>query len=111
MTALETIFLNFIGIPYFTASSLSSKVINHLRERPGLGSIAEHGNRLSGERLTDEVRDHHSVLSRLAWSDGIEEPHDDDRQLALFPIRQRQELVDGLAARVRPAVLRCRAHH
>ena len=27
--------------------------------------------------------------------DGVEEPHDDDRQLALFPVRERQELVDA----------------
>ena len=47
----------------------------------------------------------------LPRSDGVEEADDDDRQLALFPVRERQELVDRLAARVGPAMLRRRAHH
>ena len=43
--------------------------------------------------------------------DGVEEPDDDDRQLALLPVREREELVDRLAARVGPAMLRRRAQH
>jgi hypothetical protein len=42
-------------------------------------------------------------LAGLPRPDGVEEPHDDDRELAFFPVRQRQEFVDGLAARVGPS--------
>ena len=76
---------------------------------PRLRAVAEHRDRLAGERLPHEVRDHHAVLARLARADGVEEAHDDHRQLAFLPVGEREELVDGLAARVRPAVLRRRA--
>ena len=35
--------------------------IGDVREGPRLGAVAEHGDRLAGERLPDEVRNHHSV--------------------------------------------------
>ena len=77
----------------------------------GLRAVAEHRDRLAGERLPDEVGDHHAVRAGLPRTDGVEEAHDDDRQLAFLPVRQRQELVDRLAARVRPSMLRRRTQH
>ena len=76
-----------------------------------LFAVPEHGDRFAGQRLADEVRDHHSVLTGLTRSDGVEEADDDDGQLALLPVSEREELVDRLAARVGPAVLRRRPEH
>jgi len=80
-------------------------------EAAGLRAIAEHGDWLPGERLPDEVRNHHPVLAGLTRSDGVEQTDDDDRKLPLLPIGERKEFVDQLAARVRPAVLRALAEH
>ena len=80
-------------------------------EAARLRAVAEDRDRLAGERLAHEVRNHHPVLAGLPGPDGIEEPHDDDGQLPFLPVGQRQELVDHLAAGVRPAVLGGRAEH
>src|SRR6266568_3008824 len=80
-------------------------------EAARLGAVAEHRDRLAGERLTDEVRHHHPVLTRLARTDGVEETDDDDGEPALLPVCEREEFVDHLAAGVRPAVLRRRPEH
>ena len=74
-------------------------------EAARLGAVAEHGDRLAGQRLPHEGRDHHPVLAGLPRPDRVEQPDDDHRQLALLPVGQRQELVDHLAAGVGPAVL------
>src|SRR5687768_5616820 len=62
-------------------------------ETAALIAVPEHGNRLAGERLTNEARQNHSVLPSLPWPDGIEQTADDDRQLALLPVGEREELV------------------
>ena len=56
------------------------------------------------------VGNDHAISAGLAWAHRVEEPHDDDRLLALTVVGQRQELVDGLAARIRPAVFERRTH-
>ncbi len=71
-----------------------------------LRAVAEHRDRFTGQRLPHEVRNHHPVLARLPGSDGVEEAHDDHRELALLPVGEREKLVDRLAAGVGPAVLR-----
>ena len=80
-------------------------------KRARLSAVAEHGDRLAGEGLPHEVRDHHPVSTGLTRSDSVEKANDDDRQLPLFPVGQRQELVDRLAARVCPPMLRSRSEH
>jgi hypothetical protein len=74
-------------------------------------AVAKDGDRLPRQRLPDEVGDDHPVLTGLPGSDCIEQANHDDGELALLPVCQAQELVDHLAARVRPAVLVGRAEH
>ena len=76
-----------------------------------LRAVAEHRDRLALQRLAHEGRHHHAVLPGLARSHGVEEPHHDHRLLGLFPVGQRQELVERLAAGIGPAVPGRRAHH
>ena len=40
--------------------------VGDVREGALLRAVAEHRDRLAGERLPDEIRDHHPVLSRSA---------------------------------------------
>ena len=85
--------------------------VGDVAEAARLRAVAVDGDRLARQALPHEVRDHHAVAAGLARPDGIEEARDDHRQLLLFPVGQRQELVDRLAARVGPAVFRRRSHH
>src|SRR5262249_36573303 len=80
-------------------------------EAARLRAVAEYRDGLSCECLTHEVRNHHSVLASLPRSHSVKQPYDDDGQLPLLPVGQRQELVNHLAARIRPSVLRRGAQH
>ena len=80
-------------------------------EASRLRAVAVDRERLPEDRLRDETRDHHPVRARLPGADRVEEPSDDDRDLALAPVRERQVLVDRLRRRVRPARDRSRAEH
>ena len=79
-------------------------------EAAPLGPVAVHGDRLLGERLVDEPRDHHPVAPGLARPDRVEQARDDRRQPALAPVGDRQELVERLRARVRPPAEARRTH-
>ncbi len=79
--------------------------IGDVRERSRLPPVAKNGDRLVGERLTNEIRNDHAVSPRLARTDSVEQTHDDHRQLAFAVIRQREKFVESFAARVRPSVL------
>src|SRR5580765_1999427 len=85
--------------------------IGDVAERACLETVPENGDRFPRKRLTDEVGNDHPIRPRLPRPDGVEETHDDDGQPALFPVPEREELVDRLAARVGPAMLRSRTHH
>src|SRR6185436_15923936 len=76
-----------------------------------LFSIAINGDWPAGKRLLHKRRDHHSVLTGLSWSNCVEEPHDDCRELLLAPVSKRQKLIDRFRARITPAPLRRRAHN
>ena len=39
----------------------------------------------------------------MARPDGVEQPHDDDREFLFFPVRQREELVERLGSCIAPA--------
>jgi hypothetical protein len=41
----------------------------------------------------------------------LKKPHHDDGLLGFLPVSQRQEFIKRLAARIRPAMSRRRAHH
>ena len=80
-------------------------------EAARLIAVAEDGDRLARQRLAHEGRQHHPVARGLPRPDGVEEPDDDDGQLLLLPVGEREELVERLAARVGPAMAAGRAHH
>src|SRR6185437_16194218 len=71
-----------------------------------LFSVAVNGDRTARERLLHECRNDHAVLSGLSWSDRVEEPHDDRRQLLLAPVSQSEKLVDRFRACITPAAFR-----
>src|SRR5262249_61379723 len=85
--------------------------VGDVRERARLRAVAEHRDRFARQRLPYEIGNYHSVLAGLPRPDGIEETHDDHRELALLPVGESEELVDGLAARIVPAMLWRRAHN
>ena len=80
-------------------------------EAARLVAVAVDRDRPAGERLLDERRHDHAVLPGLARSDGVEQPDDHRRELALAPVGQRQELVDRLRAGVAPPPLGRRTQH
>ena len=90
-----------------SASTTSADVAEASRLR----AVAVDRDRVPRQPLPDEIRNHHAVAAGLARPHGVEEARDDHRQLLLLPIRQRQELVDRLAARVGPPMFRRRSHH
>ena len=79
--------------------------VGDVREASRLGSVAKNSDRLPGEGLLDEGGNDHSVPSGLAWTDGIEQTHDDGRQPVLSPVGQGEKLVDGLGTGIAPASL------
>ena len=85
--------------------------IGDVRERARLRPIAKDRDRFPRQRLLHEVRNHHAVLTGLTRSHGIEEPHDDDRELPFLPVREREKFVDRLAAGVGPPMLRRRPQY
>ena len=73
------------------------------------GSV--YGDRLVGQRLAYERGQDHPVAAGLARPDRVEQAPHHDRQLALAVVGDRQELVERLGARIRPAAARGRTHH
>ena len=71
-------------------------------EAPGLLPVAIHSERLVVQRLLDEPGHHHAVMTGLAGTDRVEAPPDQRRAMPLAPIRDGQELINGLGARVAP---------
>src|SRR5205085_2510824 len=88
----------------------SADDITHEAEAARLLARAEDRDGPARQRLLDEGWDDHAVLPGLSGADGVEESDDDRRQLLLAPVGEREELVNRLRARVRPAPLRRRSH-
>ena len=94
--------------------------IRDIAERTGLLSLAVDGERLTLQRLDDEVRHHPAVAGAHAWTVGIEDPDDAGIDPMVAVIRHRDRLGEALglvvdAARpdrvdVTPVALRLRMH-
>src|SRR5687768_2372642 len=85
--------------------------VGHVREAARLSAVAKHRDLFAGERLAHKRWHDHSVLTGLARAYGIEKANDDDRKFLLFPVGERQELIQRFAARIRPSVSSGRSHH
>src|SRR5919108_2472442 len=68
--------------------------IAHMAKTARLGAVPKNRQRLSGERRTDEIGEHHAVATRLTRADRIEKPHDNHRQTFFFPVSQCEKFVD-----------------
>src|SRR5438067_9586055 len=84
--------------------------IADVTETARLFAIAVNSDGPTRKRLLHEAGDHHAVLSRLPWADGIEETHDRRRQFLLAPVSEREKFVDCFRASIAPAAFRRRAH-
>jgi hypothetical protein len=75
----------------------------HVDERPLLPAIAEHRNRLPGERLPRERRQHHSIGPNLSGAGGVEWANDGDVEPILGAQRKRIRFAERLRLPVRPS--------
>src|SRR5204862_2125851 len=82
--------------------------VEDMAERTRLRAVTVHLERLVLERPAHEAGDHHPVLPALPRPDRVEEPRDDDVELALLMPCEREVLVHRLRVRVGPAFLRRR---
>ncbi len=90
---------------------MASHGVGHVAEAARLRAVAVDRQRLAGQRLLHEARDHHAVAAGLARADGVEQAKDRHRQPMLVVIRQRQELIHHLGGGIGPAIARGRAQH
>src|SRR5580658_8182050 len=87
----------------------SPRDVFDVAKAPCLVPGAEDREGLHRERLANKRRNNHSVAAGLPRPHSVKEAHDSGRQLSLFLIRKRQELVDQLARSVAPTTLHGRA--
>jgi len=77
--------------------------IGDMAEAPGLATVAEDAEGLSGACGGDEPGQHHSPTAGLAGADDVEETGDDDGDALFTAVGEGEEFVEQLAARVAPA--------
>ena len=85
--------------------------IVHVGEAAALAAVAEDRDVGAGQRLGHEIGDDHAVTAGLPRSHGVEQAGNHGGNLALFPVSDGQELVDGLGAGIAPAALVRRSPH
>ena len=84
--------------------------IRYIGETARLQPITLDREGLILECLADKPGDHHTVSTSLAWADGVEETHNDNREPILLGVRQTQELVHSFGCCVGPPAARCWSH-
>src|SRR5947209_238152 len=85
--------------------------VSDVAEAALLRARAEYRDRFLRERLPHERRDDHPVATALSRANGVEQAPHYGRQAALAVVRDREELIERLRARVCPAPANRRAHH
>ena len=75
----------------------------HVAEAARLRAVAVDLERVACKRRLNEAGNDHAVLPALARPDRVEEAHDHAVEPALLVVGERQELVERLRLRVRPA--------
>ena len=70
--------------------------VSYMAKAAGLGAVAEHSNRLTGEGLADQAWYNHAIRRALTWSDRIEQPNHNRREVTLPVIGVGEHLVDRL---------------
>src|SRR2546423_6514674 len=74
-----------------------------MAEAARLVAVAVDLERSSGQRALHEPWDDHSVLAGLPRPDRVEQPRDHAVQPTLLVVGEREELVESLRLRIRPA--------
>src|SRR3984885_6667150 len=85
--------------------------VEHVTEAAHLLAGAEHGQRITPQRLQHEAREDHAVPAGLPRPDGVDRPRGRGAQAALADVRLDQALVDRLRLGVAPPRLERRADH
>src|SRR5206468_7843239 len=62
--------------------------VGDVAEATTLFAVTVHRHGRAGHRLLDEPRDDHAIVSRLPWTDSIEQPHGNHRQAELAVVRE-----------------------
>ena len=68
-----------------------------------MSAVAVNGDRFIQKALAHEPRYNHSILPRLSWTNGVENPSNHNGEPLLLEIGFSQKLVDDLRGSVTPA--------
>jgi len=84
--------------------------VSHIGKAARLPAIAVNGDGFAAQGLAHKARHNHAIATGLAWSDGVEEAHDDHRQSELGVVGQAEEFVHGFGGGIGPATVGGGAH-